>query len=126
MHLNGLGEANRLPPEALEARTQREMLAFELLRMALANLVLSWIQMALVSAPTIGEVAPNAKGLQPRFQLQKHFVLATPEDIGQHLAGAVIQRLPQPARRLLVAYVRPHFVKFGFIDFMNDHCRIGG
>ena len=62
MHCNGLGEAESLAREALDARTQRQMLAFELLRIVFANLVLPWVSVALIRAPAIGEVAINPKG----------------------------------------------------------------
>ena len=94
MHLNGFGEADRFAHEALDTSPQVQMLALTLLRMALANLVLIRIQVTLVSAPAIGEVARDAKGLQQCFQLKENVVLTTPEDIGQHPTGAVIECLP--------------------------------
>jgi hypothetical protein len=43
VHLSGLGEAEGLAHEALDTRTQRQMLALQLLGIAFANLVLSWL-----------------------------------------------------------------------------------
>lgn len=56
MHFNGPGEADGFAHEALDARTQCQMLALKLLNIAFANLVLIRLQMALVSAPAINEV----------------------------------------------------------------------
>ena len=61
MHFNGLGEADSLAREALDAGTQRQMLAFELLGIAFANLVLSRISVALISTPAIGVKTANAE-----------------------------------------------------------------
>ena len=61
MHLSRFGKANGLAHEALDASTQRQMLAFELLGIAFANLVLSRISVALISTPAIGVKTANAE-----------------------------------------------------------------
>ena len=43
VHLNGFRETDRLAHEALDARTQRQMLALKLLGIAFATLMLSWL-----------------------------------------------------------------------------------
>ncbi len=74
------------------------MFPLDLLRVALARLVLIRLYMSRVSAPIVRIILRDSKGLQQRFELQKHFILATPKHVGQDLATAVINRMPQPSR----------------------------
>ncbi len=78
MHLHRLGEANRLTHEALEAGTQGQMLAFEFLRITLANLALIRLQVTLVSAPAISEVARDPTGSSNAFNSRKILSLRRP------------------------------------------------
>jgi len=61
VHRSSFGKANGLAHEALDARTQRQMRAFELLGMAFANRVLSRLSVALISTPAIGVKTANAE-----------------------------------------------------------------
>ena len=72
------------------------MLALDLLRVTFARLGLIRVDMARVRAPIIRIETRNVKRLQQGFELQKHLVLATPKNIGQHLATAMINGMPQP------------------------------
>src|SRR4029453_9543265 len=78
------------------------MLALDFLRVAFARAMLVGIEVTRVGAPIIGIIAGQPKGLQQRFEPQKHLVLAAPKDVGQDLAGVVIDGVPEPAR---VAFV---------------------
>src|SRR3954453_14154394 len=116
VHLNGLREADRLPDQAFDPRAQCQMFTLQFLGKAFADLMLGWVQMAAVGAPAIGEEAPDAEGLQQRFQLQERLVLSPPEDVGEDSPGSMVQGLPQPAWRGLLAPKRPHLVGFSLLD----------
>jgi hypothetical protein len=73
------------------------MFPLALLRVAFARLVLICLDMSRVRAPRVRIICRNPKGLSQGFELQKHFVLATSKHVGQDLATAVIDRMPQPA-----------------------------
>jgi hypothetical protein len=96
------------------------MLALDLLRLAFAQLVLCGFQMTRVSPPIIREESHDPKGLQQGFQLQKHLVLASAKDIRQDNPGAMIDRMPEPSRLLLLAHKAPHFVDFCFVNSTDD------
>jgi hypothetical protein len=63
----------------------------------------------------------DAKGLQQGFELQKHFVLAATENVGQDLTGSMIEGMPQPAGLTLHAHKTPHFIDFGGLHSVNAH-----
>src|SRR5262249_895169 len=86
------------------------MLALDLLRVAFAWAVLVGIEVTRVGAPIIGIIAGQPEGLQQRFEPQKHLVLAAPKDVGQDLAGVVIDGMPEPARVAFVPDKRPHLI----------------
>jgi hypothetical protein len=96
MPLNRFGEADCLTRQPLNPRTQSEMLALDLLRMALTRLVLIGIDMTGIRTPIVRVIAHDAKRLQQRFELQKDVILATSKDIRQDLATAVINSMPKP------------------------------
>jgi hypothetical protein len=72
--------------------------------------------MAAIGAPAVGEGPPDAEGLQQRFQLQERLVLSPTEDVGEDSPGSMVQGLPQPAWRGLLAHKRPHLVGFSLLD----------
>src|SRR5882724_5287374 len=72
------------------------MLAFDLLRVALARAVNLRLQMPRVDAPMICRILCNPKRLQQSLQLQKHLILASPKDIGKDGPREVIDRVPKP------------------------------
>jgi hypothetical protein len=57
VHLNRLGKTDRLAHQALDPDPQRQVFAFNLLRAALARLVLIRIEMTRVSAPLVRVIA---------------------------------------------------------------------
>lgn len=77
--------------------------------------------MALIGSQVVGEIARDTERFQERFQLQKDHVFATTEDVGQHLAGTMINRVPEPALILLATDKRPHFINFRLINLVNRH-----
>ena len=99
------------------------MFSFQLLRSSLADLVLSRIEMPLISTPTVGVITANAQRGEQRFELQQCLVLAATKDIRHQPARLVIQRLPEPPRLFLAADKRPHFVQFRLFYFVKDHFR---
>ena len=96
------------------------MLALQLLCVALARAVDFGREIPLAGAPIVGIVARDAKGREQRLSLQKHCILTPPEDIGQDLPGAVLEGMPEPARRFLLAHKAPHLVHFGFLHALQD------
>src|SRR6266568_96518 len=63
-----------------------------------------------VGPPIIRVVAGQSEGLQQRFELQKDVVFATTKDVGQDLAGVVIDGMPEPAGVAFVPDKRPHLI----------------
>ena len=101
MHLDGLGKTDRLTGESFDPGPQGQMFPLDLLRVALARLVLLSLDMSRVRAPIVRVIFRDPKRLQQRCELQKHFVLATSKHVRQDLATAVINRMPQPSLLLL-------------------------
>lgn len=122
MHRQRLGKADCLAYQPLEAGAQCEMFAPNLLRVALTRTVDCRGEIPFVSAPIICIVACDAKGIEQRLELQKHFILTPTKDIGQDLSGAVIKGLPEPAWLFLLPHKTPHFINFSFIYALKaDH-----
>src|SRR6266850_2688966 len=97
------------------------MLAFDLLRVALARAVNLRLQLPRVGAPMICIILCEPKRLQQPFQLQKHLILATPKDIGKDGPREVIDRVPKPPLLLLLADKRPHLIHLGFASTLDTH-----
>lgn len=51
----------------------------------------------------ISVIAGEPEGLTQRFERQKDLILAATKDVGQDLAGVVIEGMPQPAWVAFVA-----------------------
>src|SRR4029450_2082001 len=86
------------------------MLALDFLGVAFAWAMHLGVQMPGVGAPIIGVVAGEPEGLQQRLELQKDLVCAAPKDVGQDLAGVVIDGMPEPAGVAFVPDKRPHLI----------------
>jgi len=71
-----------------------------LLRVVLAWLVRIRIEMTRVGALMVRVISRDAERLQERFQLQKDRILASPEDVCQHLATPMINGMPEPPLRV--------------------------
>src|SRR5882724_892190 len=97
------------------------MLAFDLLRVALARAVHLRLQLPRVGAPMICIILCDPKRLQQPFQLQKHLILATPKDIGKDGPREVINRVPQPPLLLFLADKRPHLIHLGFASTFDTY-----
>lgn len=96
------------------------MFALNLLRVPLARLVLSCIQMTGVGTIIIRVISRDSKRLQKRFQLQKDVVLTTPKDVSQHFPRQVIDGMPQPTRFGLAADKTSHFIDFCIVDAIEN------
>jgi len=90
------------------AGTQRQRLAFNLLRIAFSRHMGFRSQMPRLCPPMIGGVAGQSARLEQRFQLEKNVILAAAKDIGQYSSCLMIDRLPQPALIALLADKAPH------------------
>ena len=86
------------------------MLTLDFLRVPFAWAVLVGIEMPRVGTPRIGIIAGQPEGLQQRFEPQKDLIFAAPKDVGQDLAGVVIDGMPEPARVAFVPDKRPDTV----------------
>ena len=124
MHLHGFGEAYRLARQPFDPRTPRQMFPLNLLGVALARLVFIRLDMTRVGAPIVCGVSRYPTWLQKRFALEKHCVLATPENVSQHLATTVIDRMPKPPRLCFALHKRPHLIHFCFASPTDDDFHI--
>ena|SRR5215470_7471996 len=115
VHPYGFGETNRLAHQTFDPCSSCEMLALDLLRVALAGAMNRGLELPLVSTPIVCIVVRDTKGLKQCFQLYKDLVLAPTKDVRQDLPGAVINGMPEPARLLFLAHKAPHFVHFGSV-----------
>ena len=75
------GKTDRFAGQPLNAGSQRQMLPFNLLRIAFARNMSFSSQMSAIRPPMIGKEPRDAKGLQQGFEPPEHLVLATTEDI---------------------------------------------
>ena len=57
------------------------MLPLDFLHVPLARIMLVGVEMTRVRAPIISVIAHDAKGLEQRFELQKHLILPPTKDI---------------------------------------------
>jgi hypothetical protein len=89
------------------------MFALDFLRVRFAHLMLLGFEMPLVGSPAVGVKLCDAKRGQQLLELEKNVVLPSSEHIGQDLARAVINGVPQPGRVGFAAHVTPHFIEFG-------------
>jgi hypothetical protein len=119
--LHGLRDTACSSGEALDARPQRQMLTFQLLRIAFAHFMASRSKVALVRSPPIRVKAPDPKRHEPRFQLQQCEIFPPPKHISQDFPGTMIQRMPQPPRRLFLTYEGPHFIEFCGLHSRQHH-----
>ena len=116
MHLYRFRKADSLAHQTLEARAQRQMLPFNLLRIPFTRGVHFRLQVSPVRTPIIRMKAPDPEGLQQRFQLHKYLIRAPTKDIRQDGAGPVIDGMPEPPLLLLLSHKAPHFIDFGLIN----------
>src|SRR5262245_23036562 len=94
------------------------MLAFTLLRVALARTMALRREMPSIRPPPIGEEAPDPKRPQEGFELQEHFILATAKHLRHYFPSAVIDGVPPPAWLFLLLHKALQFVG---LDSLNPH-----
>ena len=111
MHALRLGKTNGATHQPFDPRAQVDVLALDFLRVFLPHVMCLCIEMPLVGALPVGVKLRNPKGRQQCFELQKHLVLPSAEDVRQHLPRVVINGMPQPAWVRFAAHVTPHFVQ---------------
>src|SRR5215471_14186745 len=128
MHLRGFREADRLANQAFDACPQCQVLALDFLRVAFAWAVLVGVEVTRVGPPIIGIIAAQPEGLQQRFEPQKDLIFAAPKDVGQDLAGVVIDGMPEPAWVALVPDKRPHLIhlRLRFPSALQVPSHLGG
>src|SRR5215468_2521108 len=86
------------------------MIALDFLGVAFAWAVLVGVEVTRVGTPIIGIIPGQPEGLQQRFEPQKDLVFAAAKDVGQDLAGVVIDGMPEPTRVAFVPDKRPHLI----------------
>ena len=69
VHLSGLREADRLAHQALDPCAQREMFAFQLLRIAFPHFMANRSKMAFVRPPAVGVKPLDSEGPEQGLQL---------------------------------------------------------
>src|SRR5262245_13371320 len=126
MQLDGFGEADRFAGQPLDAGAQRQMLAFNLLRVALARYVGLRSQLPRVGSPVVSEETADAKGLQQGCELQEHLVLAAAEHVCQDFPRPVIAGMPQPPRFFLLAHIAPHLIDLRGLYPADAYCHLTG
>jgi len=120
-HLGRAGKANRLTHEACDPGAQRQVLALDLLRVALARLVRIRSEMTRVRAPRVCIIPRDAKRFSQRLEFEKHFIFAAPQDIREDVTTAVIDRVPEPPRFALLAHVGPPLIDFRVLNALDHH-----
>jgi hypothetical protein len=126
MHLTRFGKADRLACQALDARTKRQMLPFNSLRVALARMVDVRFEVSRVCPPIICMKSPDSIRLQQRFQLEKHVIRASAKNICQDLAGPVINGIPEPPLVSLLPDKAPHFIHLRLGDPTDHDVHVAG
>src|SRR5712691_13238993 len=95
------------------------MLPLDLLRIPLAWAVVSGVEMTRVGTPIIRIISCDPKGFQQSLPFQKHCILTPTKDVGQDLAGVVIDGMPEPAGVAFVPDKRPHLIHLRFARALN-------
>ena len=80
MHRGRAGKADRLAHQAFGPGAQRQVLPLNVLRVALARLVLFRSEMTRVRAPGVRRIARDAKRFQQGLELETHRIVAAPQD----------------------------------------------
>jgi hypothetical protein len=111
VHSCRLGKAQRAAYEPFNPGPQVDVLAFDRLRVLLADGMLLGVEMPLVGAPAISEKARDTERFQQLFELQKDGLLSPPKDVRQYGATAVINRVPQPPWLRFLPHIAPQFIE---------------
>lgn len=105
-------ETNGTAGEALEARAQSQVFAFQALHGSFTNLMLLGGQTGPIRTPGVGEPRGNcpAGARQQRQQALERSVRAATKNEGYYLPGGRVFYPPEPALPLFAAHKRPHLV----------------
>ena len=82
VHGRRLGKTDRATYEPFNPCPQIDVFALDFLRVFLANVMLLWVDVPLVSTPPIRVKAGNTKRFQQSFQFEKDLILPSPENVG--------------------------------------------
>jgi len=85
------GNTQRLAGEALEARTQRQVLALDLLHRQLPYRVLRGRKMTCVNTCLVRVITGDPKGGEQGAELQEHRILTSTEDIRKYSPRLMIR-----------------------------------
>jgi hypothetical protein len=124
MQLGRAGTAHRLTHEALDPGAQCQVLALDLLRGALARLVLLRIELTRVRAPRVCIIPRDAQRFSQRLAFEQYFIFAAPQDIREDVTTALIARVPEPPRLALLAHVGPHRIDFRVLNALDHHVHL--
>jgi hypothetical protein len=121
VHEHGLGETNGFAGQAFEARTERQMFAFDLLGVDFADGMSSGGKMTVINPGGIGVKMFQPKGLEQLVQLDKHLIRPTPKRIRQDHSREMINGVPQPTPMSLVLHKTPHLINLRRLNSANFH-----
>ena len=111
MHDARAGKTQRLAGEALQTRAQRQVLTLDLLHRQFPYRVLRGGEMPSVDARLVRVVTRDAKGSEQGLEFQEHRILAGADDVREHSARVMIERMPQLALSRFGADITPHFIQ---------------
>ena len=94
VHGRRFGKANGAAHEPFNPSPQIDVFTLDFLRILLAHMMLRWVDMPLVGAPSICVKPRNTKRFSKAFQLQEDRILPPPKDIRQHGPTVVINGMP--------------------------------
>src|SRR5690349_12517211 len=97
----------------VQTRAQRQVLALDLLHRQLPYRVLSGRKMPLIDTRLVGVIAGDTKGGEQSAEFEERRLLPGAQDVGEHAARTMIERLPQPPGPLFGTDETPHFIEFG-------------
>jgi hypothetical protein len=107
VHEPRLRDTQGLAGQPFEPGAQRQVVAFDLLRVDFANRVDGSRQVPLIDLSGSRVEAGNPKGLAQGLRSDKAFIGSAPHAIGQHHSCEVINGLPHPALRGFTAPEAP-------------------
>ena len=113
MHEDRFGETHSFAGSALDPGPQREVFAFNLLGVGLANGRRRRGQVPFIDPSPIRIEVLQAKGLEQLLQFDKDGIRAPPKRIRQHHATQVINGMPQPPLVRFAFDKTPHLIHLG-------------
>jgi hypothetical protein len=113
MHDARPGKPQRLTGSAFVAYPQREVLALDLLHPQLPYRVPGGGEMSPIDTGPVRVPTGDAQGGEQGAEFEEPRVLPGTDDVREHSAWVMSDRLPQPPRGRLGAAETPHFLHFG-------------